>query len=127
MSSRIQTGIAGEHFVAAELSKRGWIATLTAKNTPGVDVLATRLESDVFARIQVKTRTAAYKYAWRVGKQFTPADAVDFVLLVDLAEDEPHYWVIPTQVANELIASDQLRTKDVSQFEGRWDLLEGAS
>jgi len=30
----IRTGIAGEFFVAAELSKRGWIATLTAKNTP---------------------------------------------------------------------------------------------
>jgi hypothetical protein len=27
-------GIAGEFLVAGELSKRGWIATLTAKNIP---------------------------------------------------------------------------------------------
>jgi PhoPQ-activated pathogenicity-related protein len=47
------TAIAGEHFVAGELSKRGWIATLTAKNTPGVDVLATI--GDKFVRIDVKT------------------------------------------------------------------------
>lgn len=31
MSDRILTGIAGEFLVAGELSKRGWIATLTAK------------------------------------------------------------------------------------------------
>jgi hypothetical protein len=31
---RITRGIAGEHFVCGELAKRGWIATLTAKNTP---------------------------------------------------------------------------------------------
>ena len=84
--SRIQTGIAGEHFVAAELSRRGWVATLTAKNTPGVDALATRLEGDTFARVQVKTRTAAYKYAWRVGKRFKPSGDSDFVVLVDLAK-----------------------------------------
>jgi PhoPQ-activated pathogenicity-related protein len=32
----IRTGIAGEFFLAAELSKRGWTATLTATNTPDV-------------------------------------------------------------------------------------------
>jgi hypothetical protein len=36
----IKTAIAGEFFVAGEPSKRGWIATLTSKNTPGVDILA---------------------------------------------------------------------------------------
>jgi hypothetical protein len=39
---RIRTGIAGEFLVAGELSMRGWIATLTAKNTPHVDVLAAK-------------------------------------------------------------------------------------
>jgi PhoPQ-activated pathogenicity-related protein len=50
----ITTGIAREFFVAGELSKRGWIATLTAKNTPDIDVLASRPTGDVHARIQVK-------------------------------------------------------------------------
>ncbi len=31
------TGVAGEYFVAAELSRRGWIATLTLKNTPNIE------------------------------------------------------------------------------------------
>jgi len=65
---RIRTGVAGEFLVAGEISKRGWIATLTAKNTPDVDVLAARPEGDSYARIQVKTRTPAYKYAFRLAK-----------------------------------------------------------
>ena len=63
----IRTGIAGEFFVAGELTKRGWIASLTAKNTPDVDELASRPTGDVHARIQVKTRSPAYAYAHRVG------------------------------------------------------------
>ena len=38
------TGVAGEYFVAAELSRRGWIAAMTIKNTPNIDVIATTLD-----------------------------------------------------------------------------------
>ncbi|HSI36145.1 MAG TPA: hypothetical protein VK986_21355, partial [Tepidisphaeraceae bacterium] len=36
------TGAAGEYHVAAELSRRGRLATVTIKNSPGTDVLAQR-------------------------------------------------------------------------------------
>jgi hypothetical protein len=121
----IRTGIAGEFFVAAELSKRGWIATLTAKNTPDVDVLASRPSGNVHARLQVKTRSPAYAYAHRVGRKLRLVGERDFLVLVDLGtEDEaPLYWVIPTLVADELIINEQIRTKDVEEFQDRWDLL----
>ena len=47
-------------------------------------------------------------------------------MLVDLgAEDEtPLYWVIPTLVAVNLVTNEQIRTKDVEEFQDRWDLLE---
>lgn len=50
----------------------------------------------------------------------------DFVVLVDLGgeSDIPRYWIIPVDEANRLITSEQLRTKDVSEFENRWDLLD---
>lgn len=126
---RIRTGIAGEFFVAGELSKRGWIATLTAKNTPHVDVLAARPSGDIHARIQVKTRSPAYSYAHRVGKQLAMDGERDFVILVDLGGESegPCYWVIPAEVANRLIVKEQLRTKDVAEFEDRWDLLDTAA
>ena len=123
---RIRIGIAGEFLVAGELSKRGWIATLTAKNTPNVDVLAARPTGDVHARIQVKTRSPAYAYAHRVGRRFSMAEDRDFVLLVDLGADDevPRYWIVPAREANRLITNEQLRTKDVAQYENRWDLLD---
>lgn len=122
----IRTGIAGEFFVAAELSKRGWIATLTAKNTPDVDILASRPAGDAHARIQVKTRTRSYPYAHRVGNQIKLVGDRDFLVLVDLGtiDDPPRYWVIPTATAAALIKAQQIRTKDVTNYEGRWDLLD---
>jgi hypothetical protein len=33
------TGAAGEYHVAAQLSQRGWLATITKKNSPGTDEL----------------------------------------------------------------------------------------
>lgn len=124
--STIRTGIAGEFFVAAELSKRGWIATLTAKNTPDVDVLAARPTGDVHARIQVKTRTPAYGYAHRIGKELNLVGERDFLVLVDLGDkdEEPRYWIIPAATAASLIKSEQIRTNEIDDYENRWDLLE---
>jgi hypothetical protein len=126
---RMRTGIAGEFFVAAELSKRGWIATLTAKNTPDVDVLAARPTGDTYARIQVKTRTSAYKYAHRVGREMKLVGDHDFLVLVDLGEalDGPRYWIVPTGVAAGLLRNEQIRISDVQEFEGRWERLDEGS
>ena len=40
------TGVSGEYFVAAELSRRGWVAVLTLKNTPNIDLIATTPDGD---------------------------------------------------------------------------------
>jgi len=34
------TGIAGEYYVAAELSRRGFMASITLRNNDSVDILA---------------------------------------------------------------------------------------
>jgi hypothetical protein len=122
---RIRTGIAGEFYVAAELSRRGWIATLTAKNTPDYDVLAARPAGDTQARIDVKTRTPAYGRAWRVGNIRMSGER-DFIVLVYLGEDyaSPRHWIVPARQAQELIVHEQIRVKDVGEFEDRWDLLD---
>jgi hypothetical protein len=36
----VLSGVSGEYFVAAELSRRGFIASLTLKNAQGIDILA---------------------------------------------------------------------------------------
>ena len=53
--SAINAGVAGEYFVAAELSRRGYIASITLRKTRGIDVLATNSEATHAVNIQVKT------------------------------------------------------------------------
>lgn len=54
------------------------------------------------------------------------AEDRDFVVLVDVGEEVevPRYWVVPAREANRLITNEQLRTKDVAEYENRWDLLD---
>ena len=49
-------GRAGEHFVAAELNRRGAYASPWAGNLPGIDIVAMNAEQDARAYIQVKTK-----------------------------------------------------------------------
>lgn len=51
----ILCGVAGEYFVAAELSRRGYVASLTLRNTRGIDVLASNSDATRAVGIQVKT------------------------------------------------------------------------
>jgi hypothetical protein len=56
--SRLSTGlsgVAGEYLVAAELSRRGYIASITLRNTRGVDILASNADATRSVGIQVKT------------------------------------------------------------------------
>lgn len=63
---KIQSGIAGEYLVAAELTRRGHVASLTLKNTQGIDVLASNPAGSRTVAIQVKCNqgTAA---EWMLG------------------------------------------------------------
>lgn len=53
--SNTNSGIAGEFYVAAELTKRGYVASLTSKNTKAIDLLASNEDGSRVVSIQVKT------------------------------------------------------------------------
>jgi hypothetical protein len=55
-------GAAGEYFVVAELSLRGWLATVTIKNSPGIDVLARHSETGTLVALQTKTAGAGFNF-----------------------------------------------------------------
>jgi len=55
----ILCGVAGEYFVAAELSRRGYVASLTLRNTRGIDILASNAEATKSVGIAVKTNQGA--------------------------------------------------------------------
>lgn len=100
-------GVTGEYFVAAELSQRGIVATLTLKNTPRIDVLATNLESGVVANIQVKTMSVGNKAGWHLGEADEQPSGIKnhYYVLVNLIAigNLPEYIIIPQkQFANFL-------------------------
>jgi len=103
-------GVAGEYFVAAELSQRGIIATLTLKNTPKIDILATNLENGKFVNIQVKTMSLTNKVGWRLSLN----DEVDstiknhFYVLVNLQSigEMPEYYIIPQKKLAQQLYTD---------------------
>ena len=103
-------GISGEYFVAAELSQRGVVATLTLKNTPYIDILATNLESGKTANIQVKTMSIDNKAGWHLGpKDCEPANVANhYYVLVDLQGPGimPNYIIIPKKELSLFVNKD---------------------
>ena len=105
-------GNAGEFFVLAELTRRGWTAALTARNNRAYDILAKR--GDDFAAIRVKTKTSAFKlFQWNAkpnGEIFLEmTHQHDFCVLVDIPENgemSPTYYIVPTSVIDKWLKAD---------------------
>lgn len=99
------TGATGEFFVAAELSRREFIATLTLKNAPMIDVIATDIEKGISLNIQVKTRSERNKQGWLLGSKVEQKTTVKnhFYIFVNLLEKDllPEYYVIPNNIFAE--------------------------
>jgi hypothetical protein len=91
------TGAAGEYYVAAELSRRGWLATVTVKNAPGTDVLAQDLTTK--RTLAIQTKTSANGKSFTLGPKDTITVANDagwFVLVGFRALDErPSFYIVP--------------------------------
>jgi len=48
-------GLTGEYFVAGMMSLKGWVASLTLKNYPDVDIFGLNPETGINVNIQIKT------------------------------------------------------------------------
>ena len=100
-------GVAGEFFVAAELSQRGIVATMTLKNTPAIDILATNLSNGKSANIQVKTMSIGNNTGWRLGKKDEVFSGIanHYYVFVNLKGEGllPEYIVVPQKELSSLI------------------------
>lgn len=95
----ILSGVAGEYFVAAEMSRQGYIASITLRNTRGVDLLATNEAGTRTVNIQVKTNKGIRK-VWLVGAKAETYFADDlFYVFVNLngLDGAPEYHVVPSK------------------------------
>lgn len=102
------TGVAGEHYVCAELAKQGYIALLTPKNNPLFDVVVTNHQGTHSVSLQVKTKASDNKQGWKLGKEMETkhVNMELFVILVDLqADGAPDFYIYQHDVLSDRIAN----------------------
>jgi hypothetical protein len=141
------TGACGEYHVAAELSRRGWLATVTIKNAPGTDVLAQHLETGRVVTVQTKTAGPGNHFRLKVGDEGVATNDNEWYALVGLRDldERPEFFLVPrNHVAAHLYVGHRnwlskpgrgghvrkdspMRTidrADVEPYRERWELLE---
>ncbi len=140
------SGVAGEYYVCAELSRRGYLATLTLKNAEGIDILTSRPKSGRAITIQVKT-IQGKKAHWVLNEKHehhqTPNLFYIFVRLGPLGE-RPAFHIVPSSIVATHIShahkkwvggrkKDGSSRKDTAmrgfsdhdnEYQERWELLE---
>jgi len=106
MTDKILRGVAGEYLVAGELSKRGIIASITLRNTKGMDILASNSDASKSVGIQVKTTIYPRREypQWMLGEKaedyFSDTLFYVFVLLKN-GEERPDFYIVPSKVVAE--------------------------
>jgi len=142
--SGIQVGVTREYLVAAELSRRGYVATLTVRNTRGIDILASNPDATRSVGIQVKTARVVTP-VWMLNKK-VEADLREnlfYVFVCLRPEDLATFYVVPRKVVANYVReshadwlkapgrhgnahkdSEMRRYKDPAhEYKDRWDLL----
>jgi hypothetical protein len=143
--SPILAGVSGEYFVAAELSRRGYICSVTLKNTKGIDILVCNEEATKNLGIQVKTNQIN-KSEWVLNEKCEKLnDENIFYVFVNLRSTDflPEYYIVPSKVVARYTStnhkkwlsekgkngqqrndSTMRKFKDIEkEYLGRWDLL----
>ena len=91
-------GVAGEYFVAAELSLRGFLATVTLRNSRGIDIIASNATASKTVSIQVKANKNG-KASWILNKKsesfFSENHFYVFVALHPLGY-RPDFYIVPS-------------------------------
>lgn len=103
-------GVSGEYFVMAELTRMGYVASLTSKNTKAIDLLASNKKGSRTVSIQVKTSNRIKQKTWKMSKSVEDniSDNLYYVL-VNLNEgQEPSYYIVPSRYLAYKVKRDYL-------------------
>jgi hypothetical protein len=105
------TGMTRLYLVAAELSRRGFIASPTSRSAQGADLLITDRECCAAFSIQVKTNASSFGF-WLMGEKNKHMRAPSFVYaLVNLRKDRTEFFLVPSAIVADSIRSSRSRKK----------------
>jgi hypothetical protein len=110
-------GNTGEFYALAELSRKGWTAAQTARNTRAYDILARKGTRQVALRVKTKTSDAR-GFRWNAKKDgtiFHDQGRDDYCILVDIPEDgHPTFYIVPTKEIHDWLVADFKTWRDTS-------------
>lgn len=131
------TALAGEFLVAGNLCLKGYLASLTLKNYPKVDIFCLNPKNGKQVAIQVKTK--------RGGKEYYIPENIDefeppYVFVYVHPDDKVDFYIVPSQEVARLSAWERekylqehphvsrkqprmLSIKSIQEFKDRWELL----
>jgi len=114
-------GIAGEYYVAAEISRRGYLAAITLRNTDGIDILVSNIHGDKSISIQVKT--TQNKKKWILSKKVENDIAENkyyvFVQIPDDVNCQPNYYIVSAVILSSNIYDGHKRWLNSSGKNGK--------
>lgn len=101
-------GVAGEYLVAGELSLRGYIASITLRNTRGIDIIASYSDGSKSVSIQVKTNSSG-STTWVLSKksELFYSDNHYYILVgLNGIGNRPSYYIVPSKYVANYIYTD---------------------
>lgn len=146
LTSSQQIGISGEYFVAGELTRRGFIASITLRNSEGIDIICTTPDSSKSFSIQVKT-SSYDKPSWimNIKAEGKYSDKFFYILVIIPNIDSiPKYYIVPSkEISHHILEThkkwlsgkkkngDDRKNTTMrkfndfeNKFKDRWDLLK---
>lgn len=144
--STILVGVSGEYFVAAELSRLGYVASVTLRNTRGMDIVATNADASRSVGVSVKTNRGRKK-DWMVNaKAESYISDTLFYVFVNLngLGELPSFHIVPSRDVASIVTeshkawlakpnraggehkdSSMRRFRDPdNKYLGRWNLMQ---
>ena len=122
------THLAGEYFVAAELSKRGYSIGITMGNAKAIDVIAVR--DATTAKIQVKAIASRTYSGWPMTRNALRDDVVYIFVCLNECEEAPAYFILHPSEVRERIKQYATRgivpISSLQAFKGQWEKIDEA-
>jgi len=106
-----QTGMQGVYLVAAELTYRGFIVSMTSRNAFGADLLVTDQQCQSAWSVQVKTNHQSTSF-WLVNKHTkdikSPTHLYIFVNLK--GNQRPEFYVVPSEFVASHVYEEETKS-----------------
>ena len=125
-ASRQVSGARAVYAVAAELSRLGLIASVTARNAKGADILVTDVDCRRAFSVQVKSSRTRQNWHWLVGKELLFSGSHIFVFVYFPEEYEPEFYVVPS-VKIKRVQKDKdrempyVQKTDIAKYRDNWE------